>query len=259
MLELCGQLPVACDSRPSVAKDFDRRLAKIDHRFDRKQHALFHLNAIALGTVVQDVGTLVEGPAKPVSAEISNDAASLAFGIRLNGSANGARSDTRLYRGNAELKALVRDVDQPLSASRDVTDGEHPAGVAMPAIDDQCDVNVDDIALAQWLWAWNAMADDVINRGADGLAETSVVEGCGNRLVCDCEIQCKVVERFRRHARHDVRGQHIERFCGQPPGLAHALEVITRIDFHPVRADSRGLRLTFLEHCLFSDQVSPGA
>ena len=49
------------------------------------------------------------------------------------------------------MQRLVGDVDQPLGPARDVADRVHAAGVAVPAVDDQRHVDVDDVALAQRL------------------------------------------------------------------------------------------------------------
>src|SRR6266436_607449 len=54
------------------------------------------------------------------------------------------------------------------------TTGVHPAGVAVPAVEDEGDVDVDDVALLERLLARNAVADHVIDRGAGRLAVAAI-------------------------------------------------------------------------------------
>ena len=60
---------------------------------------------------------------------------------------------------------------------------EHLAGIAVVAVFDDGDVDIDDIAVFEFFVAGNAVADLVIDRGADGLGVTVVIQGCGNRLL----------------------------------------------------------------------------
>jgi hypothetical protein len=48
----------------------------------------------------------------------------------------------------------------------DLADRIHAAGIAMPAVENECHVDVDDVAVAQRLGVGNAVADDVVDRGA---------------------------------------------------------------------------------------------
>ena len=46
----------------------------------------------------------------------------------------------------------------------------HAAGIAVPAVEDVGHVDIDDVAFAQRLVVGNAVADDVVDRGAGRLA-----------------------------------------------------------------------------------------
>ena len=61
------------------------------------------------------------------------------------------------------IMRLVGHVDQPLGPARDLADRVHAAGIAVPAVDDQGHVDIDDVAFAQRLVAGNAVADDVVD------------------------------------------------------------------------------------------------
>jgi hypothetical protein len=58
---------------------------------------------------------------------------------------------------------LVGDLDQPLGAARDVAHGVHAAGVAVPTVDDERHVDVDDIAFFEGLGVGNAVADHMVD------------------------------------------------------------------------------------------------
>ena len=82
------------------------------------------------------------------------------------------------------------------SALREIgPDRVHAAGVAMPAVDNQRHVDIDDVAVAQRLWSWNAVADDVVDRGADRMREAAVVERRRAAPVVHGEFEHQVVER----------------------------------------------------------------
>ena len=128
---------------------------------------------------------------------------------------------TGLDRRNTADERLVRDLDQPFGPRLDRTDCVHAAGITVPAIDDQRDVDVDDVAIAQRLRPGNAMANDVIDRRADRLGVAAIIERRRKCVVGDGELEDQIVETLRGHTGLDVRGQHIE--CGRRelPCLAH--------------------------------------
>jgi hypothetical protein len=56
-------------------------------------------------------------------------------------------------------------------------DEVHAAGVAVPAVLDDGDVDIDDVAILEHLpFAGDAVADDVVDRGAHGLREAAVAD-----------------------------------------------------------------------------------
>ncbi len=95
---------------------------------------------------------------------------------------------------DAAQHRLVGDVDQPLRLHADLADAVHPAGIAVPAVEDGGDVDVDDVAVLQPLVARNAVADDVIDRGADRLREAAIVERRRDRAVIADELVAQPVE-----------------------------------------------------------------
>src|SRR5262249_19061933 len=112
----------------------------------------------------------------------------------------------------------------PLGAARDGADRVHATGVAMPAVENERHVDVDDVALAQRLVVGDTVADHVVDGGAGRLAVAAIHQGRGQRLVGGREVENQPVDLLGRYAGPDLAVQHVEAFGGQPPRPAHALE-----------------------------------
>src|SRR4051794_38136612 len=76
-LELRRQRTVAGHRGPAVGQDFDVRLAEVDHRLDRKEHARFQRYALAGPANMDDVRLVVEHAPEPMAAEIAHHAHAL--------------------------------------------------------------------------------------------------------------------------------------------------------------------------------------
>src|SRR6185437_8835309 len=101
----------------------------------------------------------------------------------LNGVADIAGGGAGLHDRDAAHHGFVRDVDQPHRLQLDVTHGVHAAGVAMPAIQNDGDVDIHDIAVVQRLVVGNAVTDDVVDRGADRVTVAAIAQAGGNRAM----------------------------------------------------------------------------
>src|SRR3546814_4071143 len=82
-----------------------------------------------------------------------------------------------LHHLDAAHHGFVGHLDQAAGDDLRLADEEHAAGVAVPTVDDDGDVDVDDVAVVETLVvAGNAVADDVVHRGADRLGEAAIVQ-----------------------------------------------------------------------------------
>ena len=102
--------------------------------------------------------------------------------------------------------------------------GIHAAPVAVPAVEDQRHVDIDDVALLQRLVAGNAVADHVVERGAGRFLVAAVHQRRRQGAVIHRVVEHQPVDLVGRHAGHDLVGQHVEAARHQLAGLAHALE-----------------------------------
>ena len=89
-------------------------------------------------------------------------------------------------------------------------------GVSVP------DVDVHEVAGLQPLVIRNPVADHVIDRRANRLRKTTVVEVRGNRALHFHDVVvAKLVQLFRGHSGDDMLLDHVEHFGGQAAGDAH--------------------------------------
>src|SRR5262245_52495955 len=88
VLELRRKGAVTRDRGPAIREYLHLRLAKIDHRFDREDHAWLEDSAIALRSVMQNVGLVMELETHAMTAKIADHATALAFGKHLDCMAN---------------------------------------------------------------------------------------------------------------------------------------------------------------------------
>src|SRR5678815_689091 len=104
-----------------------------------------------------------------MAAEVSYDRVAACFGMALDGSGNVAQAVAGLRVLNADHQAFVRDVDEAASLQRHVADQIHATGIAVPAVYDRGDVDVDDVAVLKGTIRRNSMAHDMVDRGAAAL------------------------------------------------------------------------------------------
>ncbi len=100
----------------------------------------------------------------------------------------------------------------------------------MPTINNDGDVNIDDVAFAEFFLVRNTMAYNMINRCAgcfwerDTTIAAAVIQRCGDGVVFKCIFMAQTVEFFGCDAGHDMRCDHIQRFSGKLASFAHAFK-----------------------------------
>jgi len=104
----------------------------------------------------------------------------------------------------------------------DLAHRKHARGVPVPAIDNQGDIDIDNITVAQGLFIGYAVAHHMIDRGAHGMAIAAKKQGCGNGAMFMGKFERHAIQLGGGHAGHHLGGQHIESLGRQPTGGAHA-------------------------------------
>ena len=86
------------------------------------------------------------------------------------------------------------------------------------------DVDVDDVAVLERAIVRNAVANDLVDRRANRLAKSTVVERRRIRVVCHSGCKCGAVELIGRHAWLHHCSAHLQHFASQAASAPHALD-----------------------------------
>src|SRR5690606_8298170 len=141
--------------------------ALVDHRLDGEGHAFLQHHAGAGAAVVQHLRLVVVDVAAAVAAVLADPAEAIGLGVLPDAVVDAALGGARLHRADAADPRLAGGLHQPARHHRRLADVVHAPGVAVPAVLDHGDVDVQDVAVLQHLaLAGDAVADDVVDRGA---------------------------------------------------------------------------------------------
>jgi len=222
--------------RPSIGQLSDLRPARIDHRLDGEGHAGFKFQAGACLAIVQDLRLFVKAPADAVAAELSDNGVAGRFGEFLYGSANIAQPLAWCDLRNARPHGLVGEFAEPFGSDGGLTNKKHTAGVPVKAVLNHGDVDVHDVRGLQDPVARNAVADLVINRGADRfwvglIARGAVVQGGGNRaLHIDHVVMAEPVELPGGDPGPDMGANEVQDFGGETARDPHGVDFGARFE-----------------------------
>src|SRR5690606_37629325 len=205
---------------------------------DGEGHARAQHHAGARAAVVRHLRLVVVDLADAVAAVLAHDAEALGLGVFLDRVADVAQGRPRLHRADAAEHGLAGRLHQAPGHHRGGAHVVHAAGVAVPAVLDHGDVDVEDVAVLQHLaLAGDAVADDVVDRGADGGRER---DAAGAAAVADVGrdrllhvhdvVVADAVQLGGGHAGLHVRGDDLQDFGGQPPGHPHLLQLGRGLD-----------------------------
>ncbi len=108
---------------------------------------------------------------------------------------------------------------------------------AMPAVQNERDIDIEDVAFDEHARTRYAMADNMVERSAAGLRVAPVVQGCRHRIVLHGEVEDDFVDGVRCHARPDDIHKEVESGGDKGACAAHAFEGIRPMesDFTVVR------------------------
>ena len=177
---------------------------------------------------MQHLRVFVKVAANAVAAVLAHHAQAMAFGKGLDGVANVAQVSAFAYLHDAFPHGFIGQVAQPFGRYRHVAHHVHAAGIAVPAVFDDGDVHIDDVAFLQWLVVGNAVAHLMVDRRADRLgvgvvATGGVVQrGRNGTQHAGGVVLGQAVELVGGQAGLDQRGQVVEQFGSQSACHAHA-------------------------------------
>ena len=191
---------------------------------------------------MDDLRAVVKDAAQAMAAKVADHAIAVLFGMALDHRADVTQMIAGLGLFDAQHQAFIGYLDQAARLDRRFARDEHAAGVAMPAIDQRGDVDIDDVAILEPIVAGDAMADDIVDRCAAAMGIAAIAQGRGHAAAVERHAPDDVVQFAGRDAGHDMRYQRVEYLGGEPSGLAHASKTGCVIEFDRSRAGDRRIR-----------------
>ena len=107
----------------------------------------------------------------------------------------------------------------------------------MPAVDNDGNVDIDNVAVAQLFRARNTMANHVVDRSADGFGEAFVIQWGWNGVMFNNVIVAQLVQFPGRDPGLDMGRNEIKDFGAKLAGAAHAFEISLIMKLDAVAAE----------------------
>ena len=177
MFVVRGQASVLCNYGPLVAQLLYFGSAQIHHGFDGNDHPAVESGSAACGTEIGNVGIFVEIDADAVTDILSDGGAAVPDAPCVDRGTDITDSRAVPDLSHAHFKALSGNFDELFRLLGDFADREGIGIVAVVAVDERADVDLDDIALLQdFVRGRDAVDDFVIDGDAGRTGETAVTE-----------------------------------------------------------------------------------
>ena len=204
---------------PLIGQGFHVAFACVEHRLDGENHARLQFHALAREAVMQYLRLIVVHLADAMAAVFAHHAVACFLGQGLNGMPDIAQGRSGADDANTGAHGVVSGFHQAPRFRARLTHEVHAAGVAVPAVLDHGDVDIDDVAVFQRGGCRDAMAHDVVHRGADCFREAVITHVAGDSLLhIDDVVVAELVQLVCGHAGFNVFRDHGQDFGGQHAG-----------------------------------------
>ena len=130
-------------------REFCLGAAGIDHWFDCEDHAGFQGQATTGCAEMQDCRSTMERLPQPMTGEVAHDGKPFGFGMALDGMPDIAKRVSGPCRLDPEHQAIIGDLGQQPCLYGWLTNKIHPRRVAIPAVKNDCHVDVQDVTVAK--------------------------------------------------------------------------------------------------------------
>jgi hypothetical protein len=124
----------------------DVALARIDHGLNGEGHAFHQLFQRTGPAIVQHLGFFMETQTNAVATKLAHHAEAMSLGKLLDGVADVTQMDAGLDHFDAVPQGVIGEAAKAFGGNGRITHCKHAAGVAVPAVLDDGDVHIDDIA-----------------------------------------------------------------------------------------------------------------
>ncbi len=146
-----------------------------------------------------------------VTADLTDDAVAVLQRMLMHGRAHVAEIMPRHDLAYADLHALAGDLYQLSRLRTYVSDAEHPGRVGKITFVDRGHIDIDDIAVLQnHVRGGNTVADLIVQRGADALRKSLIVQRCRDAAHLLRRLIDDPVDLLRTHPLTDTGGHLVE-------------------------------------------------
>ena len=214
VFELSGEAAVLSADGPAVGLvDFGFPDSLVEHRFDGQTGAGTDdsFAGLQIGEV-WDAWLLMETAADSVALEFADDLEALVFREAIDRAADVDDSAERFDRADADPHGIERGLHEAFGLRTDLADQECFRRIAVPTADDGCQVDIHDVAVSQNVVVGDAVTDDFVDAGANGVGVAVVAQTGRSVAVLDRVVVGQLVNRSSRDAGADVWTQEIHHF-----------------------------------------------
>ena len=167
--------------------------------------------------------TVVEGGSHAVAGEVLDHVVAESLGIGLDNAADHVDFPTRLHGLDAAPHGLLRAFHQQAVFLGDVTGEEGGVGVAVDAILESGDVDVDDVTIFDHGGVRDAVANNLIEAHAAGFRKVPVAQRGRVSAVVQHVLVSHAIDLVGGHTGGDGRAGLAQRFGSDAACLAHLL------------------------------------
>ena len=176
---------------------------------------------------MQHLRIFMEALANPVAAVFTDHGTTPRFGKALDGVTDIAKPDTGPDHFNTGHHRSVSNVADTITLDRRLANRKHLAGITVPAILDDGDIDVHDIPVFQAFLIRYPMTDNMVDRGTDRAWKTPVVQRSRNGVLMDGDVfVTDFIEFNGLYTRLNMWTNHTQNLAGQLAGNPHLLNLI---------------------------------
>ena len=227
VLELGREAAVLSAHGPSVGLvDLGFPNPLVEHWFDRQASAGADdgFAGLQIGEV-WNTRLLMETATDAVALEFANDLVALIFGKPIDGSADIDDAAEGLDGSDTDPHRVERGLHQAFRLRRDVPDEKCFRRISVPASNNGCEIEIDDVSVFQNLIAGDAVADDFVDAGTNCVRKTVVAEAGRGMTVLDRVAVGQLVDFASGHASSDMRSKEVHDFGVETTGGSEGIAI----------------------------------